>query len=109
MNAEAPCMPPTAKKHKIICNVLTLEGKIAVINRLEKGESSNKIAQSLGVGRSQIWRIVTNKEDIRKKWESGEQAGQKYCKAKRSVYNDLNSEVFEWLCDVRSKNYPVSG
>lgn len=96
---------PPLKKRKI----LTLEERINVIERNEKGETARKIAVSLSVGKTQIQNVIKDKESIRNEWQKGAQAQRKYATARRTVYGDLNERVWEWFCVARSKNIPVSG
>ena len=51
--------------------MLDLGTKIKVIEHHEKGESAHGIARSLSVGKTQIHKIVNNKDAIREKWSSG--------------------------------------
>ena len=33
----------------------------------------------------------------------------KYIKSRKTIYEDLNLKVWEWFCDARSRNVPLSG
>ena len=89
--------------------VLTLQERIIVIERSEKGESARKIATSLSVGKTQIQRVICDKELIKAEWQNGAQAQRKYIQGRRTQYSDLNERIWEWFCVARSKNIPVSG
>ena len=58
--------------------VLTLQERIIVIERSEKGKSARKIAKSLSVGKTQIQRVVCDKELIKAERQNGAQAQRKY-------------------------------
>ena len=51
---------------------LTLEERVRVVQRSEKGETAIKIARDLCVGKTQIQNVIRDQESIMKKWESGE-------------------------------------
>ena len=52
--------------------ILTLDCKVKVIRKHEKGICSRQLAAEFGVGKTQINNIVTAKADILKLWEGGE-------------------------------------
>lgn len=96
----------TPKKRK----VLPLEDRVSVIRKHERdGLSARKIAESLGVGKTQIQNILLEKESILKQWEEGQGSDRKYCKKRKCVYGDINDLVWEWFTVARSKNIPITG
>ena len=88
---------------------LTLERKVKVIRLSEQGESSRKLASDFEVGKTQVNNIIKNKDEILAQSESGTAKDRKIIKARRCLYDGLNSSVFEWFCTARSKNIPVTG
>lgn len=96
----------TPRKRK----VLSLEDRIMVIRRSEKdGESSRKIANSLGVGKTQIQKIIRDRNSIMEQWQDGGGSSRKYFKARKCQYADINELVWDWFTVARSKNIPVTG
>jgi hypothetical protein len=89
--------------------VLTLDDRVGVIKLLDSGKSARQIAQQFGCGRTQILKINTDRDGIMKEWESGGRSDLKYVKRRKTMYEDLNTLVWEWFCTARSKNLPVSG
>ena len=51
---------------------LTLAERVKVIERNKAGESIKKIADSLGVGKTQIQSIIQNTQTILDSWENGD-------------------------------------
>lgn len=52
---------------------------------------------------------MKERDDILKRWESGERSDKKYIKPRTAGYEDLDKLVWEWFTTARSKNIPVSG
>ena len=84
--------------------VLTLQERIIVIERSEKGESARKIATSLSIGKTQIQRVVCDKELIKAEWQDGAWVQRKYIPGRQTQYSNLNEQIWEWFCVARSKN-----
>lgn len=59
-------------------NVLTLEERVKVLKKVDEGKSCRAISSELGVGKTQ----VQERDDIMKRWESGECSIKKYVKPK---------------------------
>ena len=57
-----------SRKHK----VLSLEERVDVIKKFNKGSSCHAISSEIRVGKTQVQSIVRDREDILKRWESGE-------------------------------------
>ena len=89
--------------------VLTLAERINEIKRSEKGGKSIAIATSLGIGKTQIQSIILDKENLKERWEKGEDAGRKTVKRMKCMFGDLNDRVFDWFCEAREKNVPLTG
>ena len=91
--------------------ILSLEERIKVIERSEKGmETAKSIAESLGVGKTQIRSIFLDKEKIIETWKQGVcGSDRKYIKARNCAFKDVNELVWEWFTIARSKNIPITG
>ena len=89
--------------------ILTLQERVKVVDRLEKGESARMIATSLAVGKTQIQAIVSDKVEIKRRWQEGENGKRKYGKQRKCGYPDLDDAVWSWFCEARSRNIPMSG
>ena len=87
---------------------LTLEERIKVIEQHKKGDKVSVLCQSFGVGETQIRAILSAKENVIQKWESGDNGERKYSKRK-CVHADIDDAVFKWFCDMRSRNIPLTG
>ena len=53
--------------------ILTLEERIKVVERNEKGESCPSIADSMGVGKTQIQSIIRERESLKNRWKQAKQ------------------------------------
>ena len=80
----------SSKKRKI----LTLEDRMKVVERSERGESARKVAAVMGVGKTQVQSIILNKENVRSAWTSGIGVERKYLKARRCLYADINEVLY---------------
>ena len=67
--------------------ILMLQDRVKVARSLTK--SVQFIAASLGVGKTQIQTTANEKDDIRRRWEAGENGERKCAKSRKSVYQDL--------------------
>ncbi len=115
----APTMSTPCKKRPAVAdveqtpakkrNVLPLETRIRAIELFEKGLSAKKISVDLGCGKTQIQKIIQEKDTIMAKWKEGVSCQRKYVKARRCLYKDLNERVFDWFCTARGRGFPVSG
>ena len=65
-------------------NVLDLEQRVAVLKKIDSGQSRRRIASELGIGKTQIQRIVRDREDITKRWKAGELTDRKYGRVQES-------------------------
>ena len=89
--------------------ILTLDDRVDVLKRIDKGESCRSIATAVNCGKSQISRIRGDRAEILKEWESGARYDLKYVKRRKGTYEELNTLVWEWFNKARSKELPVSG
>ena len=92
-------------------NVLTVEQRIEALRIYETtGKSARKIAIQMGCGKTQIQKIIENQETWKSNYASGKFGGQRrYLKPRRSLYAQLNQEVFDWFCTQRAKDFPITG
>lgn len=87
--------------------VLTLEERVKVLDHHAKGKKPQAIATMMGCGRTQISKIIQQKESITQLWQSGEgRAEQKIVKKRKLCYDKLDDLVWDWFCIARSKNIP---
>ena len=89
--------------------VLTLEERVKAVKLSNNGESARKIAQTLGVGKTQIQSVILDKEAILKECKTGQSSTRKYLKVRKTPYEQLNKLVWERFCITQSKGVPVSG
>ena len=88
---------------------LNLKERVDVINRHNKGDTAISLARAFCVGKTQIQTIVKNKVSILKRDHDGKDSEAKYAKRQKINNHTLNNMVWEWFCDVRKRNVPVSG
>ena len=62
-----PIQPKMSQKRK----VLTLEERVAVIQKIDCENSCHSVAEETGVGKTQIQGTVKDKEAILKRWKDG--------------------------------------
>ena len=102
-NRFACKMPPKNR------TALTLEQRIDVINKSEKGKlSARKIADHFGVGRSQINSVLKTKADVLADFDNNVSAERK--RQKKAIGNDdINKLVWEWFKNATSRRINLSG
>ncbi|KAK7096089.1 hypothetical protein V1264_005433 [Littorina saxatilis] len=88
---------------------LTLEERVDVIKKLDKGLSVPKVADELNCGKTQMSNIKADRTQILSQWESGARSTAKCVKRRKTTYDELNEELFEWFSTARSKNLPMNG
>lgn len=90
---------------------LTIERKLEILNRLEKGESGSFLAKEYGVGKATISDIKKKRNDIlnfASKLDSDD--GPKLRKTTRTAKdNSLEDAMFLWFSQRRSLGEPISG
>lgn len=85
--------------------VLTLDDRVRVIE-LSKLKSARKIADEMGVGKTQIQKILKRKAEVLQDVENNVSGDRK--RARRVTGNeDINDLVFEWFNDATSRRLPV--
>ena len=90
--------------------MLSLQDRIEVLDRHDKGDSARIIALAMGCGKTQIQSIIKDKLAIRELWQNGiGRAESCYVKPRKCTYEDLNEQVFKWVCEKHSPMFPLSG
>ena len=89
--------------------VLTLEERVFVLDKIEKGQFCHSVSEELGVGKTQIQNIVKDKEDILKQWAAEESSSKKYTKVRKTGYEEIDKVIWEWFTRARASNcYVIS-
>ncbi|GBO43455.1 Tigger transposable element-derived protein 4 [Araneus ventricosus] len=86
---------------------LNLEQRIEVLRQYERGKSSRKLAELFNCERTQINKVIKEKDLILKEYEDFKFRGVK--RMRHEKYVDINEVVLEWFKTVRAKKIPVSG
>lgn len=88
---------------------LSLKDKIEVIIESEKsGLSARKLAENLGIGKTQVSAIIKNKEELLKLYEEGASESQKR-KFPNTKGQAVDQVVFNWFSEAMCNNMPISG
>ena len=88
---------------------LTLAEWVKVIERNKAGKSMKKIVDLLGVGKTQIQSIIKNTQTILDSWENGDNSEWTTMKKRKCTYAIINENVWEWFCETRARNTPITG
>ena len=86
---------------------LTLENKVKIISYAEENPKVGirAIAETYGIGKTQVSNILRSKVSIKAAYESNLSTHKKYCVSK---YSDVNEALFTWYNLACSKNsYPI--
>ena len=75
---------------------------MAVIKKIDSGQSCRDLARELCCGKTQIARIKSERSAIEKEWEAGARITTKYVKRRKTNYEDLKVAVWEWFCQART-------
>ncbi|GBN46459.1 hypothetical protein AVEN_219399-1 [Araneus ventricosus] len=86
---------------------LNLEQRIEILRQYENGKSARKLAELFYCRRTQINKIIKEKDLILKEYEDFKFRGVKQMRHEK--YVDINEAVLEWFKTVRAKKIPVSG
>ncbi|KAK6166482.1 hypothetical protein SNE40_023159 [Patella caerulea] len=87
--------------------VLTVEERVKVINLSEQGQSGRQIAESIGVGRTQIQNILKRKAEVLEEYQVCAPDRKRVKRVTGS--EDVNTLVWEFFKDCRQRNAPVNG
>lgn len=89
---------------------LTLRERVECIKLLDMGMHARDIANEFGVGRTQVMMIRKRKHEIMHQYESNVNLNMKRAASVRdTVYSELNSLVYNWLLDAKSRQMKVTG
>ncbi|XP_070503737.1 jerky protein homolog-like [Chironomus tepperi] len=100
--------PKSAKKRVS----LTIEKKIEIINRHEKGETQRSLAQEFNVGRTTICDILKRKYKFFKFMSMNADKTENLKRRRtlrRTVHKELENKLLEWYNEIRERGSFVSG
>jgi transposase-like protein len=91
-------------------HVLTIQQKVEVLRKIDRGVSVSRLHRDYGVGQSTIYDIKAQKNQIVQfVAESDSMAGTSRRKTLRGPSNiDLDKVVYEWFRQCRSEGIPIS-
>ncbi|XP_069701118.1 uncharacterized protein [Periplaneta americana] len=91
--------------------VLTIDTKLKLLSRLEKGESASSLAREYSIGKSTISDIKRNKDSILQfAAKLNSEDGSKKRKTMRDANDSiLEQAVYTWFVQRRAKRDPISG
>ncbi|GIX84089.1 hypothetical protein CDAR_8491 [Caerostris darwini] len=96
------------KKHQR--KAISLEMKIAILDRLAKGEGSTAIGKELNLGESTIRAIKKNEVVIRKSVTSGKNLNAKLASYSRDVILEkMEQALLIWIEELFERRTPISG
>ena len=100
----------TQKKSRVY---LFLEKKVEIIKHTQSnpGLSLRSLEIIFGCGKTQIGKILKNKESILASYQSNASGSRVHTisKARNSEYSEINDALYKWFVLARSKNIPVGG
>jgi phosphopantetheine adenylyltransferase len=88
---------------------LSLEQRVKVIRKLDEGLTVRDVAKLFDCGKTQISSIRVSRDLIMKEWEGGARHDLKYLKRRKTTYEDINQDVYDWFLRNRAKHMPISG
>ena len=99
--------------HKKSRVYLSLEKKVEIIKHTQSnpGLSLRSLEILFGCGKTQIGKILKNKESILASYQSNASGSRVHTisKARNSEYSEINDALYKWFVLARSKNIPVGG
>ncbi|XP_023219539.1 jerky protein homolog-like [Centruroides sculpturatus] len=105
-------MPPeNTNKMKRKRVVLTIETKLKIVKRLQKGESVSKLSKEYNIGNQTVRDILNNKNKLMNFVFSCDSldATSKRKTIKKSTYHELDKAMFEWFQQQQAEGIPISG
>lgn len=97
------------KKRKRV--VLSIEQKLQVIEKYEKGRSVKSLKDEYGVGDQTVRDLIKNKSELLKFACSADSSSGmiKRKTMKKSTYDDLDRTLLEWFNNQRAQGNPING
>lgn len=101
-------MATQQKRKRIVC---TLQKKLEVIQRLDNGESVQKLSSELGIGVTTIkdWRKNRKNIESYSMTVEGEEGLKNRKMLKKPKFDVLDDALWIWFCQERRKGTPLSG
>lgn len=103
-----PCTSGTVKRKHV---TLSVQQKLEIIDRIEKGENRNKIMEEYKIGSSTIYDIKKNKDKL--KQFSSQTETMKDIESRKTLkkpkLHQLDEILYNWFCSKRSEGKPVTG
>lgn len=92
-------------------NVLTIETKLEIINRLENGEIGSTLANKFNVGKATISNIKSNKDSILKfaSMFNNQDVRKRRKTMKKPKDGKLEGAIYLWFLQKRCNGEPISG
>lgn len=87
---------------------LSLEQKVDILKKIDKGVRANRLAIDFGVSESAISQIKKQKLEIYAAVSHSYQEVKKKTLHK-AEYHDLETKLYEWFLEQRAQNKPVTG
>ena len=89
---------------------LTLENKVELI-KFAPGHSLRSLEAMFGCGKTQISKVLKNKESILAEFQSNASSSRVHTtsKARASEYSEINDALYKWFKLATSKNIPIGG
>ena len=110
---QASCSHAVLAAHKKSRVYLSLEKKVEIIKHTQcnPGLSLRSLESLFGCGKTQIGKILKNKESILASYQSNASGSRVHTisKARNSEYSEINDALYKWFVLARSKNIPVGG
>ena len=88
---------------------MTLAEKIQGIDAVNNGKSHRSVALLFGVGHTQVNTIIGQKEAIKTAYQEGMNATIKILAPRNMQYAEIDSDVWSFFCEARSKCIPTNG
>lgn len=93
------------RKHK----TLTIKEKNEILDRLNRNESFSSLASEYGVGRSTIYDIKKNRENIQKFVSTTDCGPGKRQTLRKAENPEVEEALYMWFLQERNRNTPISG
>ena len=97
----------TEKRKKI---VLSIESKVKILKKLHEGSSIKSLCTTYNIGKSTIYDIKKNKEELLKFYRDADQPNL-LAKRKTMQYGkneDVDKVLMEWIRQKRSESFPLN-